>query len=317
MTLCRESHRRSGILASSLVVATTLALIPSTRASSIYWSTHDLIQQANADGSGVTTLVSGLANASPLGIAVDPTAGAIYWTTGANGTIDRANLDGSGAGVLVSGLGAPDGIAFDSAGRIYWTDENQGGVHSANADGSNVTTLVSLINSGGGTAGFAIDNATGKMYWGTLGGILGQANLDGSGVSLNSGLGVGAIFALAVNSVADTIYLASGTEIVRLNADGTGETTVVSNLSATVTGLAVDAVAGKIYWTEEAAGVIESANLDGTGITTVLSGLTDPVAIALVSTASVPEPSTLVMSGIGLAVASALSVVKQRRRVRS
>ena len=124
-------------------------------------------------------------------------------------------MDGSGASVLITGLGIPAGIAIASAGNIYWTDENQGGVHSANADGSNVTTLVSLINSGGGTAGFAIDNATGKMYWGTLGGILGQANPDGSGVSLNSGLGVGAIFALAVNSAADTIYLATGNEIVR------------------------------------------------------------------------------------------------------
>jgi hypothetical protein len=317
MMLRRESFRRSGILAISLFVTSTLAWIPSTPASTIYWSDHDAIQRANVDGTGVTTLVSGLASASPLGIAVDTTSGAIYWTAGVNGTIDRANLDGSGAGVLVSGLGITDGIAIDSAGKIYWTDENQGGVHSASADGSNVTTLVSLVNSGGGTAGFAIDNATGKMYWGTLGGTLGQANLDGSGVSLNSGLGVGAIFALAVNSVADTIYLASGTEIVRLNLDGTGETTIVSNLSAGATGLAVDAVAGKIYWTEEAAGVIESANLDGTGVTTVLSGLSDPLAIALVSTASVPEPSTLVISGIGLAVAAALSVVKQRRRVRS
>ncbi len=316
MTLDRESLRRSEAFGFLLVVASTLAWTPSTRASSIYWSGHDTIQRANVDGTGVTTIVSG-PGVSANGIAVDSTAGAIYWTNVAGATIDRANLDGSGAGTLVSGLGIPAGIAIDGSGKIYWTDENQGGVHSANADGSNVTTLVSLIDSGGGTAGFAIDNATGKMYWGTLGGILGQANLDGSGVSLNSGLGVGAIFALAVNSVADTIYLASGTEIVRLNLDGTGETTVVSDLPVSVTGLAVDAVAGKIYWTEESAGVIESANLDGTGITTVLSGLTDPVAIALVSNASVPEPSTLVMSGIGLAVATGVSVLKQRRAVRS
>jgi Low-density lipoprotein receptor repeat class B len=316
MTLCRESLRHPGILAISLLVTSTFAWSPPTPASTIYWSGHDVIQRANADGTGVTTLVSGL-NFAASGIAVDTTAGAIYWTTAENGTIDRANLDGSGAGVLVSGLGVTDGIAIDGSGKIYWTDENQGGVHSANADGSNVTTLVSLNNSGGGTAGFAIDNATGKMYWGTLAGTLGQANLDGSGVSLNTGLGVGAIFALAVNPVADTIYLASGTEIVRLNLDGTGETTIVSNLPAGATGLAVDAVAGKIYWTEEAAGVIDSANLDGTGITTVLSGLSDPVAIAIVSTASVPEPSTLVLSSISLALATGLFVVKQRRRVRS
>ncbi len=229
MSRSRIGLHLPGWLAFSLLTASFSAWAPSTWAGTLYWTTNNSIQTANADGSGVTTLVSGLPPA-PEAIAVNPAVGAIYWTTGSSATIVRANLDGSGVSTLISGLGNPEGMAIDTTGKIYWTDEARGGVYVANADGSNVTTLVSLIASGGGTAGFAIDNAAGKMYWGTLGGGLGQANLDGSGVSLNLSLGVGAIFAMAVDSVG-RVYLASGDTITRVNADGSGETTIVSNIT--------------------------------------------------------------------------------------
>ena len=313
MTRSRIGLRHSGLLALSLVTTSFWAWTPSAWAGTLYWTAHDSIQTANADGSDVTTLVAGLTDLnSGTAIAVNPVAGAIYWTTGASGNIERANLDGSGLNTLISGLGIPSGIALDATGKIYWTDENQGGVHVANADGSNVTTLVTLTASGGGTAGFAIDNAAGKMYWGTLGGILGQANLDGSGVSLNLSLGVGAVSALALDS-AGRVYLASGNEIVRVNADGTGETTIVSlTNNDSVDGLAVDANTGKIYWTEEASGVIDRANLDGTGITTVISGLTDPTGITVVASAAVPEPSSWIMAFSGLAFAGGCVAMKRR-----
>ncbi len=311
MARTRIGRHLPGWLASSLVAALFAAWTPSTRAGTLYWTALDSIQTANADGSGVTTLVSGLQPASPYGIAVNPAAGAIYWNTGPSGTIVRANLDGSGVSTLVSGLGNPEGIGIDTTGKIYWTDENQGGVHVANADGSNVTTLVTLTASGGGTAGFAIDNVAGKMYWGTLGGVLGQANLDGSGVSLNFGLGVGAIPAIAVDS-AGRVYLASGDEIVRVNTDGSGEMTIISNITDGVSGLAVDSSTGKIYWTVTAAGVIDSANLDGTDVTTVISGLTDPLGIALVSSSSVPEPASLIMAFSSLVFVGGFVAMKRR-----
>jgi PEP-CTERM motif/Low-density lipoprotein receptor repeat class B len=295
------------------IVVSLVAMAPPSQGASIYWTTSDSIQRANDDGTGVTTLVSGLAQVSPHGIALNPAAGTMYWSTGPSGTIDRANLDGTGVTTLVSGLGIPYGVSVDAAGKIYWSDENQGGIHVANADGSNVTTLVSLVGSGGGTAGLGIDSAVGKIFWGTLGGVLGNANLDGTGVSLNFGTGLGAITGIAVDSTAGKLYLASGSEIVQSNLDGTGMTTVVSNLDNTVGGIAVDSVAGKIYWTQTADGLIESANLDGTGVTTVLSGLNDPFGITLLPGVSVPEPSSLVMGFISTALVGGAVALRRRR----
>jgi Low-density lipoprotein receptor repeat class B len=288
------------VRACSLVTFGTLLLsgASATHAGSLYWTDEYSIQRANTNGTGVTTLVSGLEPVSPYGIAVNSAAGTMYWSTGPSTTIDRANLDGTGVTTLISGLGIPDGIAVGASGKIYWADENQGGIHFANADGSNVTTLVSLVDSGGGTTGLAIDPAIGKIVWGTLGGVLGIANLDGSAVSLNFGAGLGTISAIAVDSITGKMYVASGDEIVQANLDGTGVSTVVSNLDNTVGGIAVDSAAGKIYWTQTADGLIESANLNGTGVTTVLSGLNDPTGITFVAGASVPEPSTIVMTGI-------------------
>ena len=60
---------------------------------------------------------------SPSGLALDPSAGQVYWSDSGVRRIQRADLDGSGVEDLVTrGLRQPLGLAVDTAtDRIYWT----------------------------------------------------------------------------------------------------------------------------------------------------------------------------------------------------
>lgn len=116
----------------------------------------------------------------------------------------------------------------------------------------------------------------GKMYWTELGDGVHRANLDGSDSEL---LFSASSFAIALDPVGRKIYWNDGfaaTEgIWRANLDGTGAEFVVGEDSVII-GIAVDAQAGKLYWT--ASSDIHRANLDGTSVehlvnTTDLAGL--------------------------------------------
>ena len=103
----------------------------------IYWANYGsgTIIEANLDGTGVTTLVSGQGN--PTGVAVNSSH--IYWANSGSGTIDEANLDGTGVTTLVSGQNVPIGVAVNSS-HIYWA--GGGAIMEANLDGTGVMTLI-------------------------------------------------------------------------------------------------------------------------------------------------------------------------------
>jgi hypothetical protein len=157
------------------------------------------VLSANPDGSDLKTLlIEG--RKLPDGLAVDVTAGHLYWTNMGNpkvndGTIFRSDLDGGNLVTIVASGGTftPKQLQIDKpSGKLYWSDREGMRVMRANLDGSNIETLIDTSHGDprpGGDAskwcvGIAVDADAGKLYWTQKGGdnagegsIL-RANLD-------------------------------------------------------------------------------------------------------------------------------------------
>ena len=159
------------------------------------------------------------------------------------GRVLSANPDGSDLKTLVSeGRKLPDGLAVDAAaGHLYWTNmgnpkANDGTIFRSDLDGGNLTTIVAP----GGTftpKQLQIDKPNSKLYWCDREGMrVMRADLDGSNIE----------------TLIDTSQ---------------GDSRPGADPSKWCVGIAVDAEAGKLYWTQKGGdnagqGSILRANLD-------------------------------------------------------
>ncbi len=213
---------------------------PVHAADRIYWgdSSEDVISFANADGSGAggDLATPGATMNCPWGTAIDLAAGRIYWTgCGGVSKISFASLDGTGGGDLNT-TGAtvndPTGVTIDpGTGRLYWANRAGTTIGSfSGADGSaaNLDTTGATIMA---PSGVALDLATGRLYWGN-----GERDIP---------------------NPSNTIAFA--------NVDGTGGATL-DTTGAPVSdpsGVAIDAAARRIYWTNYGNDTIGFAALGG------------------------------------------------------
>jgi len=124
------------------------------------------IRRANLDGSDVEDLVTEetVELTLPIGIAVAPVAGKMYWTDWRRVSIDRsliwqANLDGTDIEVLiVTGLDRNiRDLALDPAGgQMYWIENlpatNAGSIWRSNLDGTAVEQVMTGLTDPGGIA---------------------------------------------------------------------------------------------------------------------------------------------------------------------
>ena len=182
------------------------------------------IRSVSTDGTGLQTLIN--TGGGLRGVAVDRSAGKLYWTNVDSDKIRRANLDGSNPEDLVTdGLAFPIAIALrPPADRLYWGDQTLDQIGSAELDGSNAGPLLSTPFH----SGLAVDPVNGKLYWST------------------------------------SITAIEG-EILRANLDGTNVETVVTGASKP-SRIALHVAAGKIYWTDFVLDVVRRADLDGSNI---------------------------------------------------
>jgi hypothetical protein len=299
---------------------------PQTGSAALYWAerpgdcSSTKIRTMDPDEAGVTDVVTLPGPDSIRDMAVDKDGGKIYFAfsgSSANNTntVQRVNIDGSGPQTLATytlGSLSPRGIALDlPRDHVYWL---AGGgcspcpgcgpcseIHRADLAGSNPEAVGTLTGTNN-VHPIALDPEAQKVYWGDIQyePHIQRSSLDGTGTEtiytkpLGSGGGVGDI---EIGSDGKLYWLESAdmigdpSEIRRSDLDGSSVETIVTvggSQSTTPRGLAVDVVAGKIYWTESdfcgnpISGRIRRADLDGSNVETVVDQLGVLVAIELV-----------------------------------
>ncbi len=278
------SHQSSGLaqlFRFILPFAFTVAIAESATAQEYaYWADLGSGSVRRIDlSSGVdTALISGLSD--PIGIALDPIAGKVYWSEFSARSISRADLDGTNVEMLIdSGLDGAADIALDlSNGKMYWTDNASGRVMRSSLDGNAVEALISGLDD---PIGIAIDHAQGKMYWAEYDGqSISRANLDGSSMeALVTNLGSPS--GIALNLIAGKVYWADNGEygpsaVRRCNLDGTGiELVMLTNGTGSL--IALDPIGNRMVYSSGPS--VWISDLDGGG-GSLLTGNTGEEAMA-------------------------------------
>jgi DNA-binding beta-propeller fold protein YncE len=297
-----KAHGLSAII--SIAAVTLLLSVPEQSKgtdNAIYWSSGSGdIYRTNTDGTGTQHLVSTYAEI--YGLAVDSAASKMYWTNWGAGKIQRSNLNGSQVEDVLSGLTSPVGITLDVArGRMYWADIDGGYIRGANLDGSNMNT----ISGANGPMGIAVDSTAGKLYWSDAY-TISRSNLDGSGLESVITYPSDMSLSIALDTSGERIYWVNHDEVGYADFDGSNRHSISSELMD-IYGVAVDPLAGKVYWTgvpqppapyEPYFPVGGRANLDGSGMEPFLSNSMEGVAFAI-AIGPVPEPATLLLLTLG------------------
>jgi N-acetylneuraminic acid mutarotase len=222
----------------------------------------------------------------PYVVDTAQTAVVLYWGSFAPPNLGRGLLGGTGSILLATPeVASPLGVDVDPAGgRLYWVEYFGNRLRRANLDG---TGAVDLVTGLGSPHDLELDLPGGKVYWSERGtGLVRRANLDGSGVE--TVVSAATPFNLALDRVAGEIYFTNpgAGKIQRVATNGSGLVDVLTDLPQVI-GLAVDTIAGRIYWSEyrDLTGVLKCANLDGSNVQTVASSLRYPSALVLDSAA--------------------------------
>ena len=243
------------------------------------------VQRMNLDGSDFqSNLIVNLD--APQDVAVDAARGKIYWTE--SNLIRRADFNGENVQLLKTLTSAPKGLALDTSNQKLYITNAWDKVQRMNLDGTDFEPDF-IVNLDAPTA-VAVDAAWRKVYW-TESNLIRRAALNGENVETvatelgtPSGLVLSPIPAEVRISEAQRppIYWHTGAgALQRLAA---AEVEGIAPAAQNTTGIAVDARAGKVYWTEQTGnrtGRIRRANLNGRNVQLVKELTSVPRGLAI------------------------------------
>ena len=179
------------------------------------------IQRMNADGSGLTTLVSNLSY--PLGVNLQQNGKLLYTVVGSN-LVRRMDDDGSNTQLLSNSFNQPYRAIQQADGKILVADLNNSSIKKMNADGSNVTTFIGA----GINAPYSVAEDSLRNIWVADIGNSTIKKYSSTGSLLNA-YSVGYALDLKIDSQGRVVFLQYNGELRRMNADG-------SNLQTLATG---------------------------------------------------------------------------------
>jgi len=206
----------------------------------------------------------------------------MYWTDFAADRVQQANLDGTSVQDLVTaGIDGPALMAIDTDAEVlYWADFVGAAIRQSDFAGT-----VTDIQTTGLTApfGVALHLGDNDIYWTDFtANKIQRKDLGGGSVEDVLTTGLSGPTGIAIGG--DQIYYAnSGAGRIERKPKGAGSAVILVSGLDLPGGIALDLVAGKMYWTEFGTSErIARANLDGSNVQTlVTTGLQGPLGIAL------------------------------------
>jgi len=307
------------MLAHILLAVTVIVPIRAAAQSQVIFAEYKFndpkLEVMNLDGTGLANQFAPatpfpIADWLPLGLAIDASAGHVYWSHGSfnDGRIRRANLDGSGQVLLASGLKLARGLALDlPAGKMYWSNSpaagNAGGlIERANLDGTSRETVYAIQPYDPSFSKIGqptVDEVNGWVWFGVDNTIV-RVNTDGppfvartmiTGLSTPTCVEVdvanGWVYGIDSNTISDCVWRArfddSEFEVVVDSTPGSVE-------SSGLLDLALDRTNGRFYIADEIGNdVIQRANLDGSGLQTIFTSLSGWSPAAMAFDTSAPQ----------------------------
>jgi len=214
----------------------------------------------------------------------------LYWldTNFSAPTLNKSDALGNAIMSVALPVGTlPEGLACDAGGFIYWTEAQPSGARVQRV-GPSLANITTLVGGGSTLRGIAVDAAADKLYWTTsnlfIGSLVRTAGLGGGAFTNLISLGsVANLRGIAVDHVGGKLYWADFDRdaLYRANLDGSGVELWLPLIANTHPyGVAIDASAQQIYWTEYA-GKIRRMPIAGGSSVTLYGGLANPTYLAL------------------------------------
>ena len=241
---------------------------------------NNVINQMNADGTGIIVLGSGFNK--PFGVAVQADGKILIADTN-NNAIKIMDADGTNIETLGSGFNFPTSVAVQADGKILVTDYNNNAIKRMDADGTNIE----ILGSGFATPSGIAVQADGKILVSDSSSNISRMNADGTGI-VTIGSGFNNPIGIAVQADGKILVCDyNNNAIKRMNADGTSIGTLGTGLSSPY-GLAIQSDGGVL--------VADSGNNAIKKIT--LSGTSNRVSVAVtVNVTPAPTATALTFCG--------------------
>jgi len=249
----------------------------------IFWTEtgNERVARIDVDGGNFTILASAVSMYNLRGIAVDPVAERLFFTTDfILGKMYRMNFDGSDRTEVIDGESyGPIGVAADPVtGEFYWWHDGDRVFYRTNplvAEDMTVTHAGLVF-----PKGIVHDTESDLLLWSDEHHIFRVAS-DGTAFRRAASNMDRVIEALAIDPASDKIYWLTDIAIYRSNYDGTAVEELDFGCTFQFpTAIAVDYVGGKIYWARINS-ALQRSNLDGSDCEElVIPGLNNPSALA-------------------------------------